>query len=178
MFTTVEGLHWQWARRKRRGGDERNNRRRINKNEALPFPNRLFLSHPAITSVSISLSAFWLIRSNGVCVCVCMCVIAVAMEIVFLYYPTNRTLATCHLSYTHVRLANVLLTIASGVIFCQSGSAQLELQWYYYVQTWWTCVAEKHLKWFHHGESSCHDATSAYLFGKVVFALKSIRDIF
>lgn len=40
--------------------------------EALPFPNRLFLSHPAISSVSISLSAFWLIRSNGVSVRACV----------------------------------------------------------------------------------------------------------
>jgi len=34
--------------------------------DALPFPNRLLLLHLAITSVSISLSAFELIRSNGV----------------------------------------------------------------------------------------------------------------
>lgn len=88
--------------------------------EALPFSNRLFLLHLAITSVNISLSAFWLIRSNdfSVRVCVCMCVNAVAMAIIFLYYHTNRTLATCHLSYTHVRLANVLLTIASSASFC------------------------------------------------------------
>lgn len=73
MFTTVEGLRrWRWTRRKRRVGDERSNRRWINKTKLCHFPKRLFLSHPAITSSSISMSAFWLIRSNGVFVCVCV----------------------------------------------------------------------------------------------------------
>lgn len=40
--------------------------------EAQPFPSCLFLSHLAITSISIFLSAFWLIRSN-VCVCLHVC---------------------------------------------------------------------------------------------------------
>lgn len=68
MFTTVKGLCCQRTRRKWERCRWVEKQEVDQQDEALPFPNRLFPLHLAITSVSISLSAFWLIRSNTVCV--------------------------------------------------------------------------------------------------------------
>lgn len=112
-----------------------------------------------------------------------MCVNAVAMAIIFLYYHTNRTLATCHLSYTHVRLANVLLTIASSASFCLVAFAFLFMLNIKYTFSRCTIKTLMNLGRMKHACRSFkrfliirgswyHDETSVYLFVKVAFALE------